>query len=88
MKSSKLFLGILTGLTLGSMAGVLFAPRKGSKTRKGILLAGEDYGETLKDNVDSLVKNVAKKFENTKDTSSKDKEKYKQTKNQAEDLIP
>ncbi len=34
MKSVKVFLGLLAGFTAGTLAGFLFAPKKGSKTKK------------------------------------------------------
>ena len=34
MKSIKVFLGLLAGFATGTLAGFLFAPKKGSKTKK------------------------------------------------------
>ena len=36
MKADKLILGVLGGVAVGALMGVLFAPEKGSKTRKKI----------------------------------------------------
>lgn len=33
MKKGKVFLGILTGVAISALLGVLFAPKKGTKTR-------------------------------------------------------
>ncbi|NLO02771.1 MAG: YtxH domain-containing protein, partial [Bacteroidales bacterium] len=45
MSSGKVFLGVLAGAAAGALAGILFAPAKGSKTRKRILKKGEDYSD-------------------------------------------
>ena len=37
MESSKVVLGVIGGVAVGALLGVLFAPDKGSKTRKKIL---------------------------------------------------
>lgn len=62
MKSGKVLLGVLAGAAVGALVGVLFAPDKGSKTRKKILNKGEDYTEELKDKFDELVESIAKKY--------------------------
>jgi gas vesicle protein len=52
MNSSKVLLGVLGGITAGAIAGILFAPAKGKKTRKKILNKGKLYD------------NVTDKYEN------------------------
>lgn len=37
MSSGKVVLGMLAGLAAGAVLGILFAPEKGSKTRRKIL---------------------------------------------------
>lgn len=48
MKASNIVLGILAGAAVGAVLGVLFAPDKGSNTRKKITRKGEDMVEDLK----------------------------------------
>ena len=38
MKSGKVLLGVLAGAAAGALLGILFAPEKGTKTRKMIFL--------------------------------------------------
>ena len=47
MSTGKVLLGILAGIAAGALVGVLFAPDKGSSTRKKITKKGEDYVESL-----------------------------------------
>jgi gas vesicle protein len=49
MKKSNVVLGILAGAAVGALLGVLFAPDKGSKTRRKIYRKGEDIVDDLKD---------------------------------------
>ena len=37
MKNNQVILGVLGGLAAGALLGILFAPHKGSKTRKMII---------------------------------------------------
>ena len=63
MKSGKLVLGVLAGLAVGAIAGILFAPDKGSKTRKKMLSKGKVYVGGLQDKFDEFVDNLSKKQE-------------------------
>ncbi|MBK6837973.1 MAG: YtxH domain-containing protein [Bacteroidetes bacterium] len=66
MSTGKVVLGTLAGLAIGAIAGILFAPDKGSKTRKQIMDKGDDYLDELKSKVDQISDFLAEKFESTK----------------------
>ena len=72
MKNNQVILGVLSGLAAGALLGILFAPQKGSKTRKMILNKGEDYAGELKSKFDSLYDNVTNKYNGV----MKDAEEY------------
>jgi gas vesicle protein len=52
MTTGKAVIGVLAGLAAGAALGVLFAPKKGSDTRKTISKKGEDLAQALNDKVD------------------------------------
>jgi gas vesicle protein len=64
MKTSQVVLGVAGGIAVGAVLGVLFAPDKGSKTRKKILDAGKEYTENLKGKFGDLYQDVSNKYEN------------------------
>ncbi|MFN7099774.1 MAG: YtxH domain-containing protein [Flavobacterium sp.] len=63
MKADKVVLGILGGVAVGALLGVLFAPEKGSKTRKKIADKSADYAEELKSQIDALIGTIQKKYD-------------------------
>jgi gas vesicle protein len=67
MNSGKVLVIVVAGIAAGALAGILFAPAKGIKTRKRILSKGKDYTEELKENSNNLLKSVAVKFEKVMD---------------------
>ncbi len=67
MSSGKVLLGVLAGVAAGALLGILFAPEKGSTTRKKIVSKGEEYVDDLKDKFGEFVDKVAGKFEAAKE---------------------
>ena len=61
MKASNLVLGTLGGLTAGFILGVLFAPDKGSETRKKIASKKNDLTDEIKSQLDKLSSLLNKK---------------------------
>ena len=59
MKASNIVLGILAGAAVGAVLGVLFAPDKGSNTRRKITRKGEDMVEDLKDKANLLAEEAS-----------------------------
>lgn len=63
MSTGKVVLGALAGLAIGAIAGILFAPEKGSTTRQQIMDKSDDLADDLKAKFDQLCKSVMDKFE-------------------------
>ncbi len=64
MKNSDVTLGILAGLAVGTVIGILFAPAKGSETRKKIA----DNGSDLKNLITDSSSQLGEKISQTMDT--------------------
>ena len=80
MKVNKIALGVLGGIAAGAVAGILFAPAKGTETRKKILQKGNDYAGDLKDKFENLSgtlkSNYDKIVHNGKDLVAEGKSKF------------
>jgi gas vesicle protein len=66
MNSIKVALGVMAGIAVGAVAGILFAPAKGSSTRRRIIHLGEEYSDELKERFEDLVETIADQYEDTK----------------------
>jgi gas vesicle protein len=51
MKTFKITIGVVTALTAGIVLGILFAPHKGSKTRRNIARRGGEISEDIKSRI-------------------------------------
>jgi gas vesicle protein len=63
MTTGKVLLGVLAGISIGATLGVLFAPHKGTRTRKMIYDKSDAYAEDLVDQFNEFVDNMSKKYE-------------------------
>jgi gas vesicle protein len=70
MNSGKLLLGVLAGVSAAAVLGVLFAPEKGSNTRKKMSKKGEHYADVIKGKFNEFLDEIAEKFEKVKEEVS------------------
>jgi len=70
MSTGKVLLGVVAGAATGALIGVLFAPNKGSVTRKKISRTSGNYADGLKEKFGELVDSVTDKFEKVKEDVS------------------
>lgn len=63
METGKTALGIALGIGVGALLGVLFAPAKGSKTRRRIMDKGQGFADDLKGKFDGLYEDATNKYD-------------------------
>ncbi|WP_298396885.1 YtxH domain-containing protein [Flavobacterium sp.] len=67
MKNSNVLLGVLGGVAVGAALGILFAPAKGSETRKKIADKGSDLKDNFKDSLTKLSEKISSSVDGFKD---------------------
>ena len=74
MSNTKATLGIIAGVAIGALAGILFAPEKGSETRKKIATNTNDLAESAKSSFNDFVDNLKNVYADAGEKTGKMKE--------------
>ena len=64
MKNSKVMLGVIAGASVGALLGLLFAPEKGSETRRNISNKKDTIADSLKEKFEEFLNVYTRKYEN------------------------
>jgi len=70
MSKVNVVIGALAGIAVGALLGVLFAPEKGTETRKKIAKKSKDTTGALKDKFNEFVDSIADQFDKAKKEAS------------------
>jgi gas vesicle protein len=65
--ATKVAGSLLLGAAIGGILGILFAPNKGSETRKKIMAGKDDLTDAMKDRVNRFINEVKTEFETAKE---------------------
>jgi gas vesicle protein len=84
MKTNNTLVGILSGMAAGALLGILFAPDKGSKTRKKIKRNSNRYAADAREKVEDALDTFTEKYDTLK---SEVKELYADGKEQLKNRI-
>lgn len=68
--TGKLMGAIMIGAAIGGALGILFAPDKGSETRRKISKKGNDLTDAVKEKFDAIVDKFKKEVEEVKDQAN------------------
>jgi gas vesicle protein len=66
MSKGNVVIGALAGIAVGALLGVLFAPDKGTETRRKISSKSKETAEELKDKFNEFVDTISEKVEKMK----------------------
>lgn len=70
MSSGKVVLGAIAGLATGAILGILFAPEKGTDTRKKIAKKSRESIDDIKSKYEDVIASLSNKLDSVKKDAS------------------
>jgi gas vesicle protein len=62
MSAKKIMVGFSIGAVLGALLGIMYAPEKGSITRRRFSKTGYNYSEDLEEKFNNLIDEITEQF--------------------------
>jgi gas vesicle protein len=91
MSTSNILTAFLAGAAVGAVAGILFAPDKGSNTRKKIYSKTGDLADSVKSSFNSFIDGAKESYAGAKEEGEefvdKAKSKYGSAKNEVKNAL-
>jgi gas vesicle protein len=69
MSARGILIGIIAGAAAGAVLGVLFAPAKGSATRRKIARRGAEYAEEAKETFNESIDALSEEYDTLKESA-------------------
>lgn len=66
MRTEKVLLSVLAGAAAGALAGILFAPHRGTVTRKKITRNSDAFAKGVKEKFNEFIDGITDKFDKVK----------------------
>lgn len=76
MSKGNVLLGVLAGAAIGALVGVLYAPEKGSETRRKISRKKEELIDGITNKFNHIIETVTESFDDVKEEAIGFKNKY------------
>lgn len=70
MSAKRTLIGVVASFAAGAVLGVLFAPEKGSKTRKDISKKSKEFIDGVKEHINDLDESMTEDYEKAKEKAS------------------
>jgi gas vesicle protein len=67
MNASKVLMGVLGSVAAGAVVGILFAPAKGTKTRKRIMKKSDNLKKNMKNKFKDVYNTISTKYDSVLD---------------------